>query len=219
MAERMDEFKTDDEAASASPRWTGAPSIPLAHQLNGQCIELVCELANNLAAQELPPFILDNRDLWRLLEPEALKRVAALPFVNVDLRFKDAKGWQQASGGHPMSAGSTPYGGLSTKLFEDFVLDTLLFARQAAREDVTVAKVMFAMTPPVARVIAALTVSQVRIIAHDNVRELRVRWDNDPEFWRDLLMAARANDEGALASIRQQAKLLFAGEFVSPLDR
>jgi hypothetical protein len=37
----MDEFKTDDEASEASPRWTGAPSIPLAHQLNAQCIELV----------------------------------------------------------------------------------------------------------------------------------------------------------------------------------
>jgi hypothetical protein len=74
----MDEFKTD-EASAASPRWTGAPSIPLAHQLNEQCVELVCELANNPSAQELPPFILENRDLLRLLEPDARKRVAALP--------------------------------------------------------------------------------------------------------------------------------------------
>src|ERR1700736_4417123 len=69
--ERMDEFKTDDEASAVLPRWTGARSIPLAHQLNEQCVELVCELANNLSAQDLPPFILENRDLWRLLEPEA----------------------------------------------------------------------------------------------------------------------------------------------------
>jgi len=116
----MDEFKTDDEASAASPRWTGAPSIPLAHQLNGQCVELVCELANDLSAQELPPFILENRDLWRLLEPEARKRVAAFPFVIVELHFKDAEPWQQASDGHLMTpADIAPYIGVLPKLFED----------------------------------------------------------------------------------------------------
>jgi hypothetical protein len=159
----MDEFKTDDEPSQASPRWTGAPSIPLAHQLNGQCVELVCELANNLSAQELPPFILENRDLWRLLEPEARKRVAAFPFVIVNLRFDEAESWQQAGDGHLMSpadvANTAPYSGVLPKLLEDLALETLLFARQAAREDVNVAKAMFAMTSAVVRQIASLTVS------------------------------------------------------------
>jgi hypothetical protein len=99
----MDEFKIDDEASQGTPRWTGARSIPLAHQLNEQCVQLVCELANNLSAQELPPFILENRDLWRLLEPGDHKRVAAFPFVIIDLRFKDTEPWQQASDGHLMT--------------------------------------------------------------------------------------------------------------------
>jgi hypothetical protein len=216
----MDEFNTDDEASAASPRWTGAPSIPLAHQLNGQCVELVCELANDLSAQELPPFILQNRDLWRLLEPEARKRVAAFPFVIVDLHFKDSEPWQLASDGHPMAAADSMLNsGFPSKLFEDLVLETLLFARQAAREDVNVAKAMFAMTSPVARLIASLTVSQVRAIAMSNASQLRVRWDNHPEFWRDLLTVCRSGDEQAFAAIRRQAKLLFCGEFVSSLDR
>ena len=217
----MDESKIDDETADASPRWTGAPSVPLAHQLNEQCVELVCELANNLFAQKLPPFILENRDLWRLLESDARKRVAAFPFVIVDLRFKDTEPWQQARDGQMMtpagvddSADIAPYSGVPPKLFEDLALETLLFARQAAREDVNVAKVMFAMTSPIARLIASLTVSQVRAIALGNARELRVRWDNHPEFWRDLLTACRADDEKAIAAIRRQGKLLFCGEFV-----
>jgi hypothetical protein len=216
----MDEFKTDDVASAASPRWTGASSIPLAHQLNAQCVELVCKLANNLSAQELPPFILANRDLWRLLEHEARERVAAFPFVIVDLRFKDTQPWQHASGGYAMAPGDVmPYSGFPPKLFEDLALETLLFARQAVREDVNVAKVMFAMTAPVAHLIASLTVSQVRAIALANASQLRVRWENDPEFWCDLLVACQAGDERALAPIRQQAKLLFCGEFVSSLDR
>ena len=185
--------KTDDEASSASPRWTGAPSIPLAHQLNGQCIELVCELANDLSAQELPPFILQNRELWRLLEPEARRRVAAFPFVIVDLHFRDSQPWQLASDGHPMAAAdSMLYSGLPPKLFEDLALETLLFARQAAREDVNVAIAMFAMTLAVVRLIASLTVSQVSAIALRNASQVRVRWDNHPDFWHDLLTACRA---------------------------
>jgi len=222
-AERMDEFKTDDEPSQAMPRWTGAPSIPLAHQLNGQCVELVCELANNLSAQELPPFILENRDLWRLLEPEARKRVADFPFVIVKLRFDDAESWQQASDGHLMTpsdvANTAPYSGFPPKLLEDLALETLLFARQAAREDVNVAKAMFAMSSPLVRLIASLTVSQVRAIALGNASQLRVRWDDDPEFWCDLLVASRAGDQRAIEAIRRQGKLLFCGETVPKAPR
>jgi hypothetical protein len=209
----MNEIKTDKapnlpEDSATLPRWTGAPYIPLGHQLNEQCIDLVCELANDPAQQQLPQFVLQNRDLWRLLEPEARKRVAAFPFVIVKLRFNDTESWQQASDGHPMTPADAT---LPPKLFEDLALEILLFARQAAREDASVAKVMFAMTPAVVRLIASLTVSQVRAIAVANAGQLRVSWDNDPEFWGELLVACRSPDEKALAAIRRQGKLLFLG--------
>jgi hypothetical protein len=216
----MDEFSTDEatespEGAPTSPRWTGAPSIVLARQLNEQCIALLCEVAATLSYQELPSFVLQNRDLWRLLEPEARNRVATFPFVIVDLRFKDAESWQRAGDGHLVSpAGSTEWGGLQPKPLEDLVLETLLFARQSAREDINVAKAMFAMTSSVASRIASLTLQQVRTIAAGNSRQFRVRWDSDPEFWRDLLMASRAADEQALVALRRHAKLLFCGELV-----
>jgi hypothetical protein len=212
----VDELKTQAaESSTTSPRWTGAASIALAHQLNEQCVELVCELAATSSYQELPQFILQNRDLWRLLEIEARKRVAAFPFVIFDLCFKGAESWQRVGEGHMMSASdSTLYSGVPPKLFEDLVLETLLFARQVAREDVNVAKAMFAMTAPVASLIASLTLPQVRAFAVGNTRQLRVRWDNDPEFWRDLLVACRAGDERSLALLRRQAKLLFCGELI-----
>jgi hypothetical protein len=209
----MVEFKTDEAAelpgdAAAPPRWTGAPSIELAHQLNAQCIELVCELAVS-PHQTLPAFVRQNRDLWRLLEPEARKRVAAFPFVIVDIQFKDTEWWLNISGGLSMNpADSAP--------FSDLALEVLLFARQAAREDVVVAKAMFAMASPVASRIASLTLRQVRSIASSNAQRLRVRWDDNPVFWRDLLVACRSGDEQAIAAIRRRGKLLFCGAFVRP---
>ena len=208
----MDEFKTEDSAeladiAVAAPRWNGTPSIGLAHQLNEQCIELLFDLAANLSYQALPPFMLRNRDLWRLLDVEARRLVAAFPFVVVDLRFKDADWWREVIGIPPMtSVDATP--------FSDLAVETLLFARQSAREDIVVAKAMFAMTSPVASLVASLTLQQVRAIAVGHARELRVRWERDAEFWRDLLVACRAGDEAAMAAARRQGKLLFCGEVV-----
>lgn len=216
----MDEFKTEEavelpQPSAMSPRWTGAPSIALAHGLNEQCVELVCDLAATSSIEELPRFILQNRDLWRLLEPDARKRVAAFPFVIVDLRFQDAESWQRVLQGHLMSPiDSTHYDGIPPKLFEDLLLETLLFARQAAREDIGVAKAMFAMIPSVATAIASLTLPQVRAIAVGNTHRLRVRWDSDPEYWGDLLVACRGRDEPAMAALRRQGKLLFCGELI-----
>jgi hypothetical protein len=64
----------------------------------------------------------------------------------------------------PDVANTAPYSGFPPKLFEDLALETLLFARQATREDVNVAKAMFAMTSAVVRLIASLTVFQVRAL-------------------------------------------------------
>jgi hypothetical protein len=216
----LDEFKTEEadelpQTSAASPRWTGAPSIALAHGLNEQCVELVCDLAASSSIEDLPRFILQNRDLWRLLEPEARKRVAAFPFVIIDLRFQDAESWQRALQGHLMSPiDSTHYNGIPPRLFEDLLLETLLFARQAAREDMSVAKAMFAMNSSVATAIASLTLPQVRTIAIGNTHRLRVRWDSHPEFWGDLLVACRGRDERVLAALRRQGKLLFCGELI-----
>jgi hypothetical protein len=221
MEERVDEFELEEtdklsQFSAASPHWTGAPSITLAHQLNEQCVGLVCELAATSLSPELPPFIMRNRDLWRLIEIDARKRVADFPFVIVDLRFKDVESWQRAGEGQLMGLpDSSHYNAVPPKLFEDLLLETLLFARQAAREDTSVAKAMFGMTSLVASLIASLTLPQVRAIAMGNSQHLRVRWDNDPYFWGDLLVACRSADERVLAAVRRQGKLLFCGEIVS----
>jgi hypothetical protein len=183
------------QGSQASPRWTGAPFISLATQLNEQCVDLVCQLATALPIQELPPFVAQNRDFWRLLERDARQRVAAFPFVIVDLHFNHLEAWQQASEDLFMNfSGSTLYTGVPTRHFEIPLSTLSSFARRSAREDVNVAKAMFAGTADVARVIVLLTLSQIRAIASANSTEVRVRWDSDLELWRDLLVAGRSGE-------------------------
>lgn len=94
----------------------------------------------------------------------------------VDLRLKDAEWWQRVCEGQLMSLpGSSHYDAVPPKLSEDLLLETLLFASQAAREDTGVAKSMFGMASSVSSPIASLTLPQVRTIAMGNSQQLRVR--------------------------------------------
>jgi hypothetical protein len=220
--ERMNEFTsgeaTERQPSSASPpRWKGAHSISLAHQLNEQCIELLCELAIPSPAQVLPPFITLNRDLWCALDVAARARLAEIPFVIVDIRFRD-DGWWQSRGGQQLevSTDSSVSNGIPPKRCEHLLLETLMFAWQVAREDRYVAQIVFAMTPSVARRIAAQTMQQVRTIAAESTSFLRIRWNDDSQFWRELLIAAREANAEALGALRHHAKLLFCGEFLDP---
>jgi len=124
----------------------------LAQQLNEQCIELVCQLGTS-RQQALPRFILRNRNLWCRLDKEARQRIAAFPFVILDLYFNDAE-WLLERMGKSLVV-------LGCHRAVIILLETLLFARQSCREDASVAKAMFAMTSPAASLVASLTLLQV----------------------------------------------------------
>lgn len=197
------------------PRWMGASSIRLAHQLNEQCIDLLCDIAIESPRETLCSLLALNRDLWIRLDGAARKRLALFPFVIADVRFKDVAWWLGLSRQQPavirapevLSVGGVP-------CCDHLALETLMFAWQLAREDRRVAQIVFGMAPAVADCIGALTMQQVRITAGEGVRFFRVRWDDQPQFWRELLISAREEDEAALIALRRDAKLLFCGELI-----
>jgi hypothetical protein len=113
-----------------------------------------------------------------------------------------------------MSPSTPHHNGIPPKLFEDLLLETLVFARQTAREDAEVATAVFGMIPSVVSLIVSLTLPQIRAVAASNARLFRIRWDGDREFWGDLLVVFRERDERAMATLRRQGKLLFCGELI-----
>ena len=195
------------------PRWKGANSIQLAHQLNERCVELLSELAANAAIIDtLPPALRENRDLWSELSVDARHRLAALPFVIVDVRFRDEQ-WWRALGKLP-SPTDVREEGLPAERCEDLLLETLMFAWQVAREDSHVAQMIFAMTRPVARVIAELAIREIRTLATEHTACLRIRWSDNALFWRELLERVRGDDASALEDSMLHAKLLFCGDLI-----
>ena len=206
----------DGTRALMRPRWKGATSIQLAHQLNERCIELLSELASNAAiADTLPPLVCENRDLWSDLRFESRRRLAALPFVLVDVCFRDEQWWRGR--GKLPSPTEFREGGLRSDHCQDLLLETLMFAWQVAREDNHVAQIIFAMTRPVARIIAALTIRDIRALATAQTCSLRIRWGENALFWRELLERVRGEDALALEDSMLHAKLLFCGDLIGPV--
>lgn len=194
-------------------RWKGARSIGLAQQLNQEFIELCCELSVGPEPEKPFPLVASHRDLWSRLDPKSRKRLALFPFVIVDLRFGDVACWCMAAGNGAHMRGNSD-GTAPAARWEWLALETLMFGWQVAREDRGVASMLFGMPPPVADCIAALTMQQVRTLALESTACLRLRWDNEPRLWRELLIAAREADEPALEALRREAKLHFCGELI-----
>lgn len=194
-------------------RWKGARSIGLAHQLNQQFIELCWELSLDGASASPFPVVAAHRELWSRLDLAARKRLSLFPFVIVDLRFGDVAWWRMAAG-NGAHARVQSNGAVPAERWDWLALETLMFGWQVAREDRSVASMIFAMPPSVADCIAALTMQQVRTLAAESAKSLRLRWDNHPRLWRDLLIAARETNEGALEALRREAKLHFCGELI-----
>lgn len=191
-------------------KWDGCDSVRLAHQLNERCFDFFCELAEAMPA-EVPPFVARNRDLWRRVDTDARRRLAAFPFVIVDMRFTDEAWWRMSS---QAASHSSPASSSMPAGYEHLALEGLMFAWQVSRENRHVARMVFGMIPSVADHIATLTMQQIRMTAAHRMLALRVRWDDRPQFWRELLIAVVDGDEPALATLRHDAKLLFCGELV-----
>ena len=208
--------ETDEKGLPPSPRWKGARSLRLAHELNSRCIDLLCDLAARPSVEGLPVMLRANRNLWYRLDPEARWRLAAFPFVIVDFRFRDEAWWRGRGSVENHAVAECPAGdAFPLESRESLLLETMMFAWQVAREDHRVAQILFAMTQPVARLVSLLAMQEIRALAVDRSTPLRVRWENNAQLWRELLLAAATEDEEALEEVRLHAKLLFCGDLIS----
>jgi hypothetical protein len=207
---------TDRKGVSPSPRWKGARSLQLAHELNSRCMDLLCNFATAPFVERLPVMLRANRNLWCQLNAEARWRLAAFPFVIVDVRFRDEVWWRSRGKTQDQVVAEWP----AAERFlresrESLLLETLMFAWQVAREDARVAQILFAMTQPVSRLISSLAMQEIRTIALEQSHFLRVRWDDNAQLWRELLVAVATDDERALDDLRLHATLLFCGDLIS----
>jgi len=189
------------------PRWKGKDSLDLAYQLNVRCLKLLSEMAARPNTTDWP-LIAQNRELWSKLDARTIEQAARFPFVILDAHFTDVEWWRSES--KPPETSQWP-----TSVSEQLMSETLIFAWHTAKWDRRVARLSLGMLPAVAEEIAALTPQQLSAISARHSSALRLRWQDDPDFWTQLLVAAKCDDNDRLEDVHLHAKLLLAGEIIS----
>jgi hypothetical protein len=198
------------------PRWKGRDSLDLVHQLNERCLKLLSDVAKSPDACEWPP-IAHQRELWSTLDGDVVERAARFPFVILDVHFTNEKWWRWVS--EPRDASAEDRAPSSqrwpARVAGELMQETLIFAWHTAKWDRRVARLSLGMSPTVAESIAGLTPRQLATISSHHSAALRLRWQDNADFWGRLLVVARSDDQEALIEIHLHAKLLLCGELIS----
>jgi hypothetical protein len=212
----MDEFSgslTRDAPPPSPPQWRGTQSLELVYQLNERCIDALCEIAIRNSPEVKLEVVVSNRELWARLDADGRRAFARVPFLIVDAHFREEAWWRRVA--EEMTRTVSHDGecnDLPRELAEQLMHETTMFAWQTARWDRTVARLSLGMTSGVVAIVAALTPQQIRIIATTQSGGIRVRWDDDVQFWRELLIAANAKETRKLAELHLIAKLRLCGD-------
>jgi hypothetical protein len=193
------------------PRWRGRDSVDLADHLNVRCLKLLRDVAGAPDGLDWPLVAYDPK-LWSTLDAQTIERAARFPFVILDVHFTDVTWWREVLNGSGVPAAHHTW---PASMSEQLMSETLVFAWHTVKWDRRVARLSLGVLPAVAEFIAALTPHELATISGKHSSELRLRWDNSPDFWSSLLTAARDGDEELLAEIHLHAKLLLCGELIS----
>jgi hypothetical protein len=192
------------------PRWKGRDSLDLAYLLNCRFFKVVSDLAAITDTQGWP-VMEQNRALWSALNAQAIERAARFPFLILDVHFLSDTWWREVIGG----AAATSVYHWPASVSDQLMSETLIFAWHTAKWDRGVARLSLGMSPAVAELIAALTPQQLSTISARHSGALRLRWQDDADFWTRLLVAAREGDEDELADIHLHANLRLSGALLA----
>jgi len=187
------------------PRWKGGDSLELVYRLNERAFTLLKEGATQ------------HRELWSGLPAEAIQRAARFPFLIVDVHFIDEVWWRSVllNPQGPIGQSGVAACLWTPEAAQKLMSEVLVFAWHTARWDRRVARLVLGMTPPVVEIFRGLTPQELDVVSGLQGGMLRLRWQQDQEFWARLVRAARNGDDEALADIHLHAKLLLSGELMA----
>lgn len=191
----------DNAQPPTPPRWKGGDSLELVYRLN----ERILTLLKGGATQ--------HRELWSGLSAEAIQRAARFPFLIVDVNFLDEAWWHSVLGNSqgPVGQGSCLW---TPDAAQKLTNEVLVFAWHTARWDRRVARLVLGMVPSVVEIFRGLTPQELDAVSGLRGGTLRLRWQEEQEFWTRLVRAARDGEMEALVDIHLHAKLLLSGELM-----
>ncbi len=197
----------DDTGGATEAGWLKANTLESLTELNENCLALLAEQARSNAAE---PLFGQFCDTWRSLDAGGRRRAAACMYLLVDAGFADSSRWQRPVPTEPAHVAPAPF--FTVPGTVALTQSVFVFGWHLARCQSTAARLLLGMSAPSVAVIGRRTLGQVRALAAVHPEWLRPRWLRQPRVWRELLAAARADDDLALWRARLRGQTLLAAE-------
>jgi hypothetical protein len=168
-------------------------------ELNAECLgQLVMRAADGNATSG-PPLLSALHAEWAVLPAQAVRRLAAAPFMLFDAGFATAPRWLElrTRGVHESSQEAEP-AYFDPPIARAITRRMLVYGWHLARSRPRAACLVFGSTIAAVESLAACSLMALEAAADRNADSLRPRWCNQPGFWRDLLAAASAGADRRL---------------------
>jgi len=176
----------------------GVDPAPLA-ELNAECLGLLAMRAAEAdSAVPVPPLLAALRDQWASLSAQAVRRLAAAPFMLFDAGFASAPRWLElrARGVGDQNRCEPAYFDLAAA--RSVTRRMLVYGWHLARSRPRAACLVFGVTIAAADSLAACSLTALEAAAERNADVLRPRWPQQHGFWRELLVASSAGADRRL---------------------
>ena len=182
---------------SAGPPGLLGGAMDLLAEINGQCLDLLCTLAE--AGHAAAPVGADMAPYWQRLTAEPRRRLAAAPYLLADAGFSDEARWRslQVGGVHDQQR-KLPVSVFGIQNAAAFSRRVLVFGWHLARSQPSAARLALGMTPACLSLIAALRLQDIDRIGELHPGWVRPRWESRPEIWRHMVHAALQGNAAAL---------------------
>lgn len=172
--------------------------------INERGVRLLQERARAAPAREPARYAADL-DAWLALDPAAVQRLAAQPFLLFGIGLEDAARWQRPGADavgevRPAAAAPAFTGTARDAAAGCWPADGAAYARvlthyawHLARTAPRTATLVAGMSPQTATALRDCPVGRLDALAQRSVAWLQLRWHDQPRIWAHLLDAARAD--------------------------
>jgi hypothetical protein len=191
-------------------QWLADGSMEAVAEINAQCLEFLCALADG-PARHLPDMFTGQLGAWRGLSDSARAQLAASPYLLADAGFDDESRWllpaRRLVQDLPAASVEPVFAGAGA---QEFIRAVLVFGWHLARANRQLARVVLGMTPACAARVGALGLRDLDWVAQHHPEWVRPRWERQPRVWRHLLGAAREPDMTLLTQVSLRGLQLLA---------
>ena len=207
---------SQDPGHTATPRLATLrrdSASPL-REVNAQCLHLLVDMARRPSASSRD-FIDEISGALCRLSASAQAAASCLPFLLVDMRFRDHEWWREVIA-HPTITRRSPTWLVPFPRQATIKLarTTLVLAWHTTRTDRESAVVLLGISPSVANLLAQVPLYEIDRIAERQFRHLRPRWEDRPAVWTQMLDSALSGEKDSWQDFILRGLHLMAGEIL-----